>query len=252
MTTPQDLLIVAMDVESSRPVETGDLSLVLAGAELVDLLGEGLVTLDGDFLVPEVGRTPGDRLLAEAAAALVRQLPYESVEDWLWRRGRALSAAYLAELESQGQVTRKHRRLLPGLLGSRRAGRLRGPPPRRRALAGARAGPGGSRGGPGPARRVAGAGPRGRRRGGRDGAGDGRRRGDGAGRGQAAAGHRAGGLRQRLARRVARGHARRDPAARSGRRGPASRARRQPWASSSTSASEVASWAPLLPVTTSR
>jgi hypothetical protein len=117
MTTPQDLLIVAMDVESSRPVEAGDLSLALAGAELVDLLGEGLVTLDGDLLVPEVGRTPRDRLLADAAAALVRQLPYESVEDWLWRRGRALSAAYLAELESEGQVTRKHRKLLPGRPG---------------------------------------------------------------------------------------------------------------------------------------
>ncbi|WP_327287127.1 GOLPH3/VPS74 family protein [Streptomyces sp. NBC_01198] len=117
MTTPQDLLIVAMDVESSRPVESGDLSLVLAGAELVDLLDAGLVTLDGELLVPGPGSTPDDRLLAEAAAALVRQRPYESVEDWLWRRGRALSAAYVDVMESEGQITRQHRRLLPGRPG---------------------------------------------------------------------------------------------------------------------------------------
>lgn len=117
MTTSQDLLIVAMDVESGRPVESGDLSLALAGAELVDLLDDGLVTLDGDLIVPSEGRTPDDRLLAEAAAALVRQRPYESVEDWLWRRGRALSAAYLAVLEAAGQITRKHRRVLPGRPG---------------------------------------------------------------------------------------------------------------------------------------
>ncbi|WUH89215.1 GPP34 family phosphoprotein [Streptomyces sp. NBC_00433] len=117
MTTAQDLLIVAMDVESSRPVESGDLSLALAGAELVDLLDGGLASLDGDLIVPGVGPAPGDRLLAEAGAALVRQLPYESVEDWLWRRGRALSAAYLAAMEAGGQVTRRHRRLLPGRPG---------------------------------------------------------------------------------------------------------------------------------------
>ncbi|SHM10547.1 GPP34 family phosphoprotein [Actinacidiphila paucisporea] len=117
MTTAQDLMIVAMDVESGRPVESGDLSLALAGAELVDLLDGGLASLDGDLIVPGVGATPGDRLLAEAEAALVRRLPYESVEDWLWRRGRALSAAYLAALEDGGLVTRGHRRLLPGRPG---------------------------------------------------------------------------------------------------------------------------------------
>ncbi|MFG1810903.1 GPP34 family phosphoprotein [Streptomyces sp. NPDC049040] len=117
MTTPQDLLIVAMDVESSRPVESGDLSLALAGAELLDLLDGGLLTLDGDLIVPGAGQAPGDRLLAEAAAALVRQRPYESVEDWLWRRGRALSTAYLEAMESAGDITRQHRRLLPGRPG---------------------------------------------------------------------------------------------------------------------------------------
>ncbi|UWE10843.1 GPP34 family phosphoprotein [Actinacidiphila bryophytorum] len=129
-TTPRDLLIVAMDVQSNRPVEAGDLSLALAGAELVDLLGEGLVSLDGDLLVPGVGRTPADQLLAEAAAALVRQLPYESVEDWLWRRGKALSGAYLAVMESDGQVSRRRRRLLPGRPGP---AELTDTPARRRA-----------------------------------------------------------------------------------------------------------------------
>lgn len=130
MTTPQDLLIVAMDVESGRPVESGDLSLVLAGAELVDLLDGGLVTLDGDLLVPSAGRTPDDRLLADAASALVRQQPYESVDDWLWRRGRDLSSVYLDAMEADGHITRQHRRLLPG-----RAGRaeLADSPARRRA-----------------------------------------------------------------------------------------------------------------------
>ncbi|WP_333767095.1 GPP34 family phosphoprotein [Streptomyces sp. IBSBF 2435] len=117
MTTPQDLLIVAMDVESSHPVESGDLSLALAAAELLDLLDGRLASLDGDRVVPGVGSAPRDPLLAEAASALVRQPPYESVEDWLWRRGRALSAAYLAAMESAGHVTRKHRRLLPGRPG---------------------------------------------------------------------------------------------------------------------------------------
>lgn len=117
MTTPQDLVIVTLDVESSRPVESGDLSLALAGAELVDLLGAGLVTLDGDRLVPDIGQTPGDRMLARAASELVRRRPYESVEDWLWRRGRALSAAYLEAMESDGYITRRYRRLLPGRPG---------------------------------------------------------------------------------------------------------------------------------------
>lgn len=117
MTTPKDLLIVAMDVESGRPVESGDLSLALAGAELVDLLDGGLVTLDGDLVVPGTGPAPGDGVLAGAASALVRQQPYEPVEEWLWRRGRDLSAVYLDAMEADGQITRQHRRLLPGRPG---------------------------------------------------------------------------------------------------------------------------------------
>ncbi|MET7887978.1 GOLPH3/VPS74 family protein [Streptomyces avermitilis] len=113
MTTPRDLLIVAMDVGSSRDVEPGDLSLALAGAEVIDLLDAGALTLEGDHIVSNNQWTLGDRLLDEAASSLVRQPPHESVEDWLWRRGRGLSQAYLAALETEGQVARQPGRWLP-------------------------------------------------------------------------------------------------------------------------------------------
>ena len=109
MTTPRDLMIVAMDMASSRPVEPGDLSLALAGAELIDLLGAQAIRLDGDHIVPGHRPAIADRLLDEAASSLDRQPPYESVDDWLWRRGRGLSAAYLAALEAEGQLTRQRR-----------------------------------------------------------------------------------------------------------------------------------------------
>ena len=113
MTTPRDLFIVAVYDAAGRPVEQGDLSLALAGAELVDLAGTGAVTLDGDLIVPASRGEAGDRLLDEAVAALKREAPYESVEDWLWRRGRGLAAAYLTELETEGTVARERRRWLP-------------------------------------------------------------------------------------------------------------------------------------------
>jgi hypothetical protein len=90
MTTAQDLLFVTLDATSESPVESGDLSLALAGAELVDLLGDGTVTLDGELIVPGLAQAPADRLLSDAATALVRQRPFERVEDWLWRRGEGL------------------------------------------------------------------------------------------------------------------------------------------------------------------
>ncbi|MET8680213.1 GPP34 family phosphoprotein, partial [Streptomyces sp. NPDC004647] len=52
MTTPRDLLIVATDMASSRPVERGALSLALAGAEAIDLLDAQAIGLDGDHIVP--------------------------------------------------------------------------------------------------------------------------------------------------------------------------------------------------------
>ncbi|MFD9369190.1 GPP34 family phosphoprotein [Streptomyces sp. NPDC060020] len=109
MTTPRDLLIVAMDAGSGSPVEQGELSLALAGAEVIDLLAAEAVRLDGDHLVPGDQSAQADRLLEQAAAALVREEPYESVTDWLWRRGRGLSVAYQAELEADGQLVRQRR-----------------------------------------------------------------------------------------------------------------------------------------------
>ncbi|MGW7486762.1 GOLPH3/VPS74 family protein [Streptomyces sp. NPDC054786] len=110
MTTARDLLFVALDVAPVRAVERGDLSLALAGAEAIDLLEGETVRLRGDRLVPGYRPAIADRLLDEAASSLVTQEPYESVGDWLWRRGRDLSAAYLAALEEEGQLTRQRRR----------------------------------------------------------------------------------------------------------------------------------------------
>ncbi|WP_328929592.1 GPP34 family phosphoprotein [Streptomyces sp. NBC_00190] len=110
MTTPRDLLIVAMDTEAGRPAEQGTLSLALAGAEIIDLLAAQAVGLDGDDIVPGRQPVPADRLLDEAAASLVREAPYESVDDWLWRRGRGLSATYQAALEADGDLIRQRRR----------------------------------------------------------------------------------------------------------------------------------------------
>ncbi|MET8948465.1 GPP34 family phosphoprotein [Streptomyces sp. NPDC004542] len=112
MTTPQDLILVSLDVPGDHPVERGDLSLALAGAELVDLLGARALTLDGERIVPGPALATGDRMLDEAQAALVRTEPYESVEDWLWRRGQGLATAYRDVLDAEGQLSGK-RRLWP-------------------------------------------------------------------------------------------------------------------------------------------
>ncbi|MFI1164387.1 GPP34 family phosphoprotein [Streptomyces sp. NPDC020801] len=113
MSTPRDLMIVALDLESSRPLERGDLSLALAGAEAYDLLRAEALTLDGDRIVPRPRPELGDRLLDEAASCLVRRVPYETLEEWLWRRGRGLASVYLAALEEEGQVTWQRSRWLP-------------------------------------------------------------------------------------------------------------------------------------------
>ncbi|GGS06180.1 hypothetical protein GCM10010269_51480 [Streptomyces humidus] len=105
-------MIVALDVPPVRDVGQGDLSLALAGAEAVDLVRAGAFVLDGDLIVPGPPTAPQDRLLAEAEASFVRTEPYESVEDWLWRRGRDLAAAYAARLAADGLVVRPRGRLL--------------------------------------------------------------------------------------------------------------------------------------------
>ncbi|MGR6968726.1 GOLPH3/VPS74 family protein [Streptomyces cynarae] len=117
MTTARDLLIVALGAAPGRSAEPGDLSLALAGAELLDLRDARALTLDGDVVVPGDPPVTDDRLVREAAASLVRQTPHETVEDWLWRRGRGLSSAYLAAFEDEGLLKRQHRRLLPAWTG---------------------------------------------------------------------------------------------------------------------------------------
>jgi len=102
MNTARDLAIVALDLAQDQRVQQGELSLALAAAEVFDLLDAGALTLAEDRITPNAQAPTGDRLLDEAATALVRQEPYESVEDWLWRRGRGLSAAYVADLEQAG------------------------------------------------------------------------------------------------------------------------------------------------------
>ncbi|MFI1763315.1 GPP34 family phosphoprotein [Streptomyces sp. NPDC020800] len=113
MTTARDLLIVALDVPSARDVGQGDLSLALAGAEVLDLLEVQALTLRGDSLAPSAERVTDDRLLDEAQTRLVRQEPYETVEDWLWRRGRGLASAYADALEKEGESGGKRRHRLP-------------------------------------------------------------------------------------------------------------------------------------------
>ncbi|MFC9815276.1 GPP34 family phosphoprotein [Streptomyces virginiae] len=109
MTTARDLFTIALDAEPEHSVGQGDLSLSLAGAELVDLLRAEAVRLDEELIVPGLQSDLDDRLLDAAASALVRQAPYENVEDWLWRRGRDLAAAYQAAFEEDGLLTRARR-----------------------------------------------------------------------------------------------------------------------------------------------
>ncbi|WP_097867499.1 GOLPH3/VPS74 family protein [Streptomyces sp. rh34] len=113
MTTAKDLFIIAMDQEPEHTVGQGDLSLALAGAELLDLIGAGAITVDGDLIVPGGSSAPDDQLLGEAAALITRQPPHERIEDWLWRRGRDLSATYQDALEEAGELTQKRSGRLP-------------------------------------------------------------------------------------------------------------------------------------------
>ncbi|MFC9327376.1 GPP34 family phosphoprotein [Kitasatospora sp. NPDC057015] len=113
MTTPRDLVILALDAALDRPPRQGDLSLALAGAELADLLAARSVRLDDERIMPDRPTTTTDPLLDRAASSLLRQPPYESVDDWLWRRGRGLATAYLTAMEAEGQLTRRRRHRTP-------------------------------------------------------------------------------------------------------------------------------------------
>ncbi|MER8068895.1 GPP34 family phosphoprotein [Streptomyces sp. NPDC094034] len=113
MTTARDLMITALDVAPSPPPEAGELSLALAGAELIDLLSAEAIRLEGDRIVPGHRPDIADGPLDQAAESLAREAPYELVADWLWRRGQGLAAAYLAAFEAEGRLTRPRRRGLP-------------------------------------------------------------------------------------------------------------------------------------------
>ncbi|MFE3070439.1 GPP34 family phosphoprotein [Streptomyces sp. NPDC059247] len=113
MTTAKDLFLIAMEPGPGRSVGQGDLSLALAGAELIDLVGAGAVTVDGDRVVPGGTWTPDDPLLRQAVAEVGRQASPELIEDWLWRRGRNLSATYQEALEADGELIRKRDRRSP-------------------------------------------------------------------------------------------------------------------------------------------
>ncbi|MGW1774898.1 GPP34 family phosphoprotein [Streptomyces sp. NPDC002104] len=113
MSTAKDLFIITMEERPGADVRQGDLSLALAGAELIDLLAVQTASLDGDTIVPGERYELHDELVTEAASALIRQTPYEKVDGWLWRRGLDLSATYQAALEAAGQLTRGRRALLP-------------------------------------------------------------------------------------------------------------------------------------------
>lgn len=110
MTTARDLMIIALDVEASPAVHGGDLSLALAGAELIDLLQSPTIRLDGGRIVPGYLSVPADRLLEEARAALVMEEPHELVSDWLWRRGERLAVKYASGLEGEGLIANQRGR----------------------------------------------------------------------------------------------------------------------------------------------
>ncbi|MFE7986498.1 GPP34 family phosphoprotein [Streptomyces cellulosae] len=109
MTTARDLALVAADPRDRTVVEQGDLSLALAGAELIDLLDAEALTLDGTLLVPAGPAPTGDPLLSEAARWLADGGPGETVDDWLWRRGRDLAGRYRTVLEEEGLVEPERR-----------------------------------------------------------------------------------------------------------------------------------------------
>ncbi|THA76060.1 GPP34 family phosphoprotein [Streptomyces sp. A0642] len=102
MTTARDLALVVLGRTAGPAVGRGDLALALAGAEAVDLLTCGALTLEGDSMVPGPRMATGDRLLDRALDSLDRSEPHETVGDWLWRRGGALASAYAEDLEEAG------------------------------------------------------------------------------------------------------------------------------------------------------
>ncbi|MFF4887740.1 GPP34 family phosphoprotein [Streptomyces nigra] len=108
MTTALGLSALAASPGIDAPPELGDLSLSLAGAELVDLVDLQAVLLNDGRLLPAASPRIQDDLLLEAASTIIRDAPYETVEQWLWRRGRDLAARYRRALEATVSGTPAH------------------------------------------------------------------------------------------------------------------------------------------------
>ncbi|MEU6658750.1 GPP34 family phosphoprotein [Streptomyces sp. NPDC046821] len=113
MNTARDLLLISLDREHGVPADQGALSLALAGAELIDLMSVEALTLTGERIVPGLAPAQGDDMLRKAVSSLVREAPYELVDDWLWRRGSGLAAEYVTVLQGEGLLARKPHRLMP-------------------------------------------------------------------------------------------------------------------------------------------
>ncbi|MFF2650169.1 GPP34 family phosphoprotein [Streptomyces sp. NPDC058045] len=113
MNTARDLLLISLDRALGAPADQGALSLALAGAELIDLMAAEAVSLQGERIVPGLAPEQEDELLRRAVSSLVREAPYESVDEWLWRRGRGLAAEYVAVCQAEGLVARSAHRLMP-------------------------------------------------------------------------------------------------------------------------------------------
>ncbi|MFE1954321.1 GPP34 family phosphoprotein [Streptomyces sp. NPDC059524] len=114
MNTARDLLLISLDREHGVPADQGALSLALAGGELVDLVRAEAVAVRDERLVPGLAPAQDDELMRQAVSSLVREEPYELVDDWLWRRGNGLAKEYVAGLRAEGLVTRKPHRFRPG------------------------------------------------------------------------------------------------------------------------------------------
>ncbi|MFF0305670.1 GPP34 family phosphoprotein [Streptomyces sp. NPDC004562] len=147
MTTAQGLAVLAATEGTGPRLEPGDLSLALAGAELVDLVGLRAVLLHAGRVLPAASPRIKDAVLFEAASGIVREPPYETVEQWLWRRGRDLAARYWRALQaatadgapagSSRHPFRRPRPLTAAPAGGRGIDRRRDGPPVLAALAAA-------------------------------------------------------------------------------------------------------------------
>ncbi|MFI7008273.1 GPP34 family phosphoprotein [Streptomyces sp. NPDC050145] len=116
MNTARDLLLITLDPEHGAPADQGALSLALAGGELIDLMSVEAVAVPGERVVPGLAPSQDDDMLSQAVSSLVREQPYELVDDWLWRRGRGLAAEYVTRLRAEGLVARKPHRSMPARL----------------------------------------------------------------------------------------------------------------------------------------